>query len=524
MHSPISPSKLLGSLLAVTGVGLLALTGGCSSETPSDHESIGSAHSALTAAQCSFFDINGKVQICHKTGSVNKPYTILRVSEEGCINGHSGHVGDYVTSTDPNSPLYDPTCSGDGCLPVNAPCDATLPCCDGSTCTGGVCVGTPPDPCDGVSCEAIDQCHEAGVPTANGLECPCTNPSKADGSACNDGSACTTSDTCAAGACTGSGNPCVNDGTCNADGESYTCTCAPGWEGPNCELAECVPGRFHFETRFYDGASITSAEEAIAQFNAAQSGAPGYGIGGLSTLSGYNNTSIGGTANSSMATHTAATFVVPEADAGLWEFRLGPDYAFGGTLLLDGAALDFRSTTMWWNGSFGDPTQFLAGSATLVAGVHTVESYGFEDCCDGPAQFEYSSPTSGGFLPISNSTLDTCYTSCTSNPCQNGGSCIPSGLSTTVCACPEGFTGQYCEIAVSCPCAVSPLWSGSLSQPQDFCDINNDYAYRVTSNGEAFVGFGSCSAYDYASSEYFSLPTTPLEAELCKAQIMAACQ
>lgn len=124
---------------------------------------------------------------------------------------------------------------------MNAPCDATLPCCDGSTCTGGVCVGTPPDPCDGVSCEAIDQCHEAGVPTANGLECPCTNPSKADGSACNDGSACTTSDACAAGTCAGSGNPCANGGSCGANGDSYSCTCAPGWTDPNCgtDIDEC---------------------------------------------------------------------------------------------------------------------------------------------------------------------------------------------------------------------------------------------------------------------------------------------
>src|SRR6478736_3880494 len=95
-------------------------------------------------------------------------------------------------------------------------------CSDGNACTSvdscqsGVCVGASP-----VVCTALDQCHSAGVcAPATGQ---CTNPNKADGASCSDGSACTQNDSCQAGACVGA-NPvtctaqdqCHSVGTCNA--------------------------------------------------------------------------------------------------------------------------------------------------------------------------------------------------------------------------------------------------------------------------------------------------------------------
>lgn len=130
--------KLTCTLLAAAFVAV----SGCADETPppspaADHTDF--AANALTAAQCNYFAVDGKIQICHKTSSVTKPYQILRVSEQACINGHSDHADDYVTSTNPADSTYDPTCSGQGCLSVGAPCDPTLPCCDGLTCTNGTC-------------------------------------------------------------------------------------------------------------------------------------------------------------------------------------------------------------------------------------------------------------------------------------------------------------------------------------------------------------------------------------------------
>jgi hypothetical protein len=47
--------------------------------------------------------------------------------------------------------------------------------------------------CAGVTCTAVDQCHSAG--TCNPATGVCSNPSKANGTSCNDGNACTQTDT-----------------------------------------------------------------------------------------------------------------------------------------------------------------------------------------------------------------------------------------------------------------------------------------------------------------------------------------
>src|SRR5207247_710114 len=75
-----------------------------------------------------------------------------------------------------------------------------------------------------VVCSAQDQCHNAGTcDTSTGI---CSNPAKADGSACNDGNACTQTDTCQSGTCTGS-----NPVTCTASDQCHvagTCDTATG--------------------------------------------------------------------------------------------------------------------------------------------------------------------------------------------------------------------------------------------------------------------------------------------------------
>jgi hypothetical protein len=71
-------------------------------------------------------------------------------------------------------------------------------------------------------CTALDQCHDAG--TCNTGTGVCSNPDKANGSACNDTDACTQTDTCQTGACVG-GNPVV----CSASDQCHVAgTCDPG--------------------------------------------------------------------------------------------------------------------------------------------------------------------------------------------------------------------------------------------------------------------------------------------------------
>ncbi len=96
--------------------------------------------------------------------------------------------------------------NGTGCTTAGNHC---------STCEGGLCTSVVP-----VVCAASDQCHVAGSCTpASG----CSNPTKPNGTACNDGNACTRSDTCQSGTCTGA-NPIV----CTAQDQCHVAgTCSP---------------------------------------------------------------------------------------------------------------------------------------------------------------------------------------------------------------------------------------------------------------------------------------------------------
>ncbi|WP_434391609.1 FG-GAP-like repeat-containing protein [Melittangium boletus] len=116
-----------------------------------------------------------------------------------------------------------------GCLPVKAPCDATVPCCDGLTCQNGTC---------GEGNVEVDECA-AGTDNCND-NATCTNTVDAFTCACNagyegDGVTCTNIDECAT-------SPCLNGGTC-ADGiNAFTCACAPGFTGATCatNIDECA--------------------------------------------------------------------------------------------------------------------------------------------------------------------------------------------------------------------------------------------------------------------------------------------
>lgn len=154
------------SLLALGGAKFL---GGCSAESSTEQdEDLGVTEGALTESQCIYFDVNGKDTICHYTGSGSHPYTLVKTSDQGCINGHAGHAQDYIA-------VGDPTCQGGGCLPASAPCDATLPCCSGS-CVNGTCV----DPC------ASEPCQNGGTCTADGSSYTCACPEGFTGTNCEE--------------------------------------------------------------------------------------------------------------------------------------------------------------------------------------------------------------------------------------------------------------------------------------------------------------------------------------------------
>ena len=133
---------------------------------------------------------------------------------------HLAGTCDPATGTCPNPPKDD-----------GSPCNDANACTRSDVCEAGVCRGTDP-----VVCAPSDQCHAAG--TCNTLTGTCTNPAKADGTACDDGAFCTASDSCTAGVCGGTPRDCgaagdqCNDGVCNE--AAQRCEPAPVHDGTPC--------------------------------------------------------------------------------------------------------------------------------------------------------------------------------------------------------------------------------------------------------------------------------------------------
>ncbi len=152
--------------------------------------------------------------------------------------------------------------------------------------------------------------------------------------------------------------------------------------------------RFASGPLFVDANGAQSAVEGLTAFGPSS----GYCDAAPAAWDGLSNMVTCGGSGADIAFDITATFGVSAAQAGTWSFRVGPDFGLGGALFLDGVAVDFRSTDMWWNGSYADPTQILVATAILSAGNHLLEAYGVELCCDGPQQAQFFAPSSTGFV------------------------------------------------------------------------------------------------------------------------------
>jgi hypothetical protein len=121
------------------------------------------------------------------------------------------------------------------------------------------------------------------------------------------------------------------------------------------------------------------------------------------TVDSYNNIThaslFGGSTN--FALKSTINFGVTEANAGLWQFRAGVDFGYGGALFLNDVALDSKSHDMWWAGQYNNTSQYFNAAANLGAGNHTLTIYGFEGCCDGGQQAQFMAPA-GIFTSFSN--------------------------------------------------------------------------------------------------------------------------
>jgi len=158
-------------------------------------------------------------------------------------------------------------------------------------------------------------------------------------------------------------------------------------------------------TRPIAATASTSALDYLNNWNAALSANPtapaGYCDTTLALYSGVSNQASCAGSGGNISFHFQVDFGVTAAEAGGWDLRVGPDFGYGGAVFLDGSALSYTSTDMWWNGSYADPSQVFTESVLLSAGNHMLDVYGQEGCCDGGQQAQYRSATMRDFQTFS---------------------------------------------------------------------------------------------------------------------------
>jgi streptogramin lyase len=144
----------------------------------------------------------------------------LVIANDSSLTFDDGFGCGSNTACNDSNPCTTDACVDAVCVFTRAangtPCTDNNACTQTDTCQAGACTGSNP-----VACAPGDPCHLAGV--CNPASGTCTNPPAPNGTPCSDGNACTQTDTCQLGLCSGS-NPII---------------CAPG---DQCHLASaCSP-------------------------------------------------------------------------------------------------------------------------------------------------------------------------------------------------------------------------------------------------------------------------------------------
>ncbi|MDC8783782.1 CCXG family PEP-CTERM protein [Roseateles koreensis] len=145
-----------------------------------------------------------------------------------------------------------------------------------------------------------------------------------------------------------------------------------------------------FDAAYSTAAAQSSAEAYKTVVNAAV-GQTGAKHATVSTYNNLSNSAVFGGSNSNLAYRFTVNFDVSAANAGNWGLRAGTDFGKGGAVFLDGLALGFKSNDMWWNGSYSNTNQaFVFSNISLTEGLHTLQIFGLENCCDGGQQAQFN--------------------------------------------------------------------------------------------------------------------------------------
>lgn len=179
--------------------------------------------------------------------------------------------------------------------------------------------------------------------------------------------------------------------------------------------------KFHTRYRNY-GSSNPSAgpgsyNQAIADFNASNDNNNNYGCAIIDNFAGVRNRLFGNQSSNYIA-YSESYFKVENNEAGVWEFRYGSDFTFGGELRVDGVTVDSKwDQDLWWGYNWNNSSEILRGTITLTPGYHRLEIIGAEYCCDGDLTVQYNRPTESVFRTFTSVATSPNYIDIKSRTC-----------------------------------------------------------------------------------------------------------
>ncbi|XP_014662216.1 PREDICTED: basement membrane-specific heparan sulfate proteoglycan core protein-like [Priapulus caudatus] len=346
--------------------------------------------------------------------------------------------------------------------------------------------------CSGSPCKNGGKCVEA--PTSEGYTCTC-----AAGYAGNN---CDQSDVCIEGACGG--------GSCVADEEQpdgFHCECHIGFAGPRCQDAiNVITPMFNREHHSY--MEVKRPDNTERDFKVTMKVKPDLVDEGLLLYASQNKDGRG-------------DFVSLTIRDGRIEFRFdsgsGPaiirsDYIKQGewvkvdagynqqegALTIDDAAR-YEGRAPGTTRSLNLKTQLYVGGVPhgVVVSPFVEVTLAFTGCVSLLELNGREIPTTNSYNDdvLSSANIEDCgVNSCDSDPCQNAGSCRSSLAGDFYsCECPPGFTGVNCELEMNicleeqpCQNGASCLVLGGIDSDDYECQCSKGWSGKTCTEGVSF--------------------------------------
>jgi Notch-like protein len=249
--------------------------------------------------------------------------------------------------------------------------------------------------------------------------------------------------------------PCLNGAACTSGNPGYTCQCAPGFTGTNCEIDinDCAGNPCHNGGACVDGVNSYTCNCAPG-FTGAQCQID---INECAPAPCQNGGTCADQVNGYLCT-------CPAGFSGT-NCQVNIDDCAGNPCQNGGSCADGVNSY-----TCSCPAGFTGAQCQLnIDDCVGNACQNGSACVDGIAAYTCACPP--GF---SGAFCQTNIDDCAGNPCQNGGSCA-DGVNSYSCACAAGYTGTNCEIDVN-DCAGNPCQNGGTC-----VDGVNSYSCTCTS-------------------------------------------